>query len=163
MFYFKDSADPVGQIHLVESVESMLVELKRFWDEQRSSRSFWKGGVSLSKVTNFLMYALDGLVNAVNEAVITGPDKKATVLDALDRLYEYTVREALPFWLRPVASPIKSYVIHVLVSNAIDWMVLKYKQGSWSSPKVPAEVEKEPAADEPRVSARKPRRQRRGK
>jgi flagellin-specific chaperone FliS len=158
MFYFKDSADPVGQVQIVDSVERMLVELKTFWDEQKASRSFWKTGVSLSKVTNFLMYALDGLVNAVNEAVITGPDKKATVLDALDRLYEYTVREALPFWLRPVASPIKSYVIHVLVSNAIDWMVLKYREGSWSSSGVPAE-----AKEEPKASARKPRRQRRSK
>jgi hypothetical protein len=163
MFYFKDSADPVGQVQVVGSVERMLVELKRFWDEQKSSRSFWKGGVSISKVTSFLMYALDGLVNAVNEAVITGPDKKATVLDALERLYEYTVREALPFWLRPVASPIKSYVINVLVSNAIDWMVLKYKEGSWSSPGVPGEVAEETEKEEPKASARKPRRQRRGK
>jgi hypothetical protein len=138
MFQFKDYADPIGQVHVVDSVEVMLADLERYWDESRAGRSFWKSGVSMSKVTSFLMYSLDGLVNAVNEAVITGPDKKATVLNALDRLYEYTVREALPFWLRPVASPIKSYVIHVLVSNAIDWMVLKYKQGSWSS------VSKEP-------------------
>lgn len=155
MFYFKDSADPVGQVHVVDSVEVMLEDLKKHWDDSRSGRSFWRSGVSLSKVTSFLMYALDGLVNAVNEAVITGPDKKATVLDALDRLYEYTVREALPFWLRPVASPIKSYVIYVLVSNAIDWMVFKYRQGSWSAaPKNPVE---EPKA------ARKQRGKRRGK
>jgi hypothetical protein len=133
MFYFKDYADPIGQVRVVGSVEEMLVELKAHWDAKKSSRSFWGSGVSVSKVTSFLLYALDGFVNAVNEAVIPGPDKKATVLDALDRLYEYTVREALPIWLRPVASPIKSYVIHVLVSNAIDWMVMKYKEGSWSS------------------------------
>lgn len=133
MFYFKDSADPVGRVHSVDSVETMLDQLKALWDEQRLKRSFWGSGVSMSKVTSFLMYSLDGLVNAVNEAIITGPDKKATVLNALERLYDYTVREALPFWLRPVATPIKSYVIHVLVSNAIDWVVLKYKEGSWAS------------------------------
>jgi len=133
MFYFKDYADPIGEVQVVGSVEEMLVELKRYWDSKKSDRSFWGSSVSVSKVTSFLLYALDGFVNAVNEAVITGPDKKATVLDALDRLYEYTVREALPFWLRPVASPIKSYVIYVLVSNAIDWMVVKYRDGSWSS------------------------------
>ena len=132
MFYFRDHADPVGKAHKVEAVEAMLEGLKTAWDAQKSSRSFWGGGVSLSKVTNFLLYSLDGVVNAVNEAVITGPDKKATVLAALERLYDYTVREALPIWMRPLAGPIKAYIIHVLVSNAIDWIVAKYKSGSWS-------------------------------
>lgn len=135
MFYFKDHADPVGEAHRIDSVELMLEELKRAWDEQNAKRSFWGGGVSLNKVTSFLLYSLDGVVNAVNEAVIPGPDKKATVLAAIERLYDYTVREALPIWMRPLAGPIKSYIIHVLISSAIDWMVAKYKSGSWSKRK----------------------------
>lgn len=137
MFYFRDHADPVGDAHKVEAVEAMLEGLKKAWDEQNSKRSFWGGGVSLSKVTSFLLYSLDGVVNAVNEAVLTGPDKKATVLAALERLYDYTVREALPIWMRPLAGPIKAYIIHVLVSNAIDWMVAKYKSGSWHKKEEP--------------------------
>lgn len=140
MFYFKDHADPVGEVRPLESVEQMLESLKRVWDERSSGRHFWKSSVSLTKVTGFLLYALDGLVNAVNESLITGPDKKATVLDAIDRLYDYTVREALPIWLRPIAGPIKSYIIHVLVSSAIDWMVAKYKSGSWSVKESPKGV-----------------------
>lgn len=131
MFYFKDYADPVGVAHEVESVERMLEALKRAWDEQSKRKSFWGRSVDLSRVTSFLLYSLDGVVNAVNEAVLTGPDKKATVLAALERLYDYTVREALPIWLRPFAGLIKSYVINVLISNAIDWVVAKYRSGSW--------------------------------
>lgn len=144
MFYFKDHADPVGVSHKVESVESMLEGLKRAWDAGESKRSFWKGGASLSKVTGFLLYALDGLVNAVSECVLTGPDKKATVLDAIDRLYDYTVREALPIWLRPFAGPIKAYIIHVLVSSAIDWVVAKYRSGSWSAKESPKAARRSP-------------------
>jgi len=131
MFYFKDYTDPVGTAQRLDSVESMIEALKRAWDEKRTEKSFLSAKVSFTKVTSFLLYSLDGLVGAANEAVLTGPDKKATVLDAIDRLYDYTVREALPIWLIPVAMPIKSYVIHVLVSNAIDWIVAKYKEGSW--------------------------------
>lgn len=137
MFYFREYADPVGEAHKVEAVELMLEGLKKAWDEQRSKKAFWGSAVSLSKVTSFLLYSLDGVVNAVNEAVLTGPDKKATVLAALERLYDYTVREALPIWMRPLAGPIKAYIIHVLVSNAIDWIVAKYKSGSWSKKEEP--------------------------
>lgn len=137
MFYFKDSVDPVGQVQRLDSVEKLIEDLKKVWDEGRSKSSFWKSGPNLTKVTNFLLYALDGLISVVNETLIPGPDKKATVLDAIDRLYDYTVREALPIWLRPIAGPIKAYVIHVLISNAIDWMVMKYKSGSWSKKEAP--------------------------
>jgi hypothetical protein len=146
MFYFREYADPVGEAHEVEAVELMLEGLKKAWDEQKSKRSFWGGRVNFSKVTSFLLYSLDGVVNAVNEAVLTGPDKKATVLAALERLYDYTVREALPIWMRPLAGPVKAYIIHVLISNAIDWMVAKYKSGSWSK------------KDEPKVASRRARR-----
>lgn len=136
MFYFKENADPVGKPHQIDSVERMVEELKKVWDDRVSSKSFW-GGVSLSKVTNFLLYCMDGLVTAVADSVISGPDKKATVLAAIERLYDYTVREALPIWMRPIAGPIKSYVINVLISSAIDWVVMKYKSGSWQSKSAP--------------------------
>lgn len=135
MFYFKESADPVGKAHTVDAVESMVLDLKRLWDERKSKRSLWGSATAVSRATNFILCALDGLVNAVSDAAMPGPDKKATVLSAVDRLYEYVVREALPIWLVPIAGPIKSYIVYVLVSSAIDWLVSKYRSGSWSAPK----------------------------
>jgi hypothetical protein len=35
----------------------------------------------------------------------------------------------MPLWLAPFAWTIKQYVIYVLVSNAIDWLVSKYQKG----------------------------------
>lgn len=130
---FRDYADPVGVAHKIDAVETKLDFYKRLWDSQWSRRRMWVPKVGLSRLTNFLMVALDDFVVLVSEVAIPGHDKKATVLEAVDRLYEYTVREALPIWLRPIAAPIKNYVVYVLASNAIDWMVTKYKSGSWKA------------------------------
>lgn len=129
---FKESANPVGTAQRVEEIEKRIEFYRNLWDSQRNRRSLWVPKVSLSTVTNFLMVALDDLVVTIASFVLPGPDKKATVLDAIDRLYDYTIREAMPFWMRPIAGPVKSYVIHVLISSAIDWMVAKYQNGNWS-------------------------------
>jgi hypothetical protein len=128
---FKDHANPVGAAKRVNEIETRLNFYRSLWDSQNNKRSFWSPKISLSRVTNFLMVALDDFVVTAATVVIAGPDKKATVLDAVDRLYDYTVREAMPIWMRPIATPVKQYIIYVLVSNAIDWMVAKYKNGSW--------------------------------
>lgn len=135
MLQFKDYANPIGEVRTISSVEGMVAELMAQWNAQLYRKEFLSGRSNISKVTNFLLYALDGLMKEVNEALIPGPDKKATVLDAIDRLYEYTIREAMPFWMRPLASPLKSYIVHILISNSIDWIVLKYKDGSWKREK----------------------------
>jgi len=131
MFIFKENSDPVGVVRRLDAVEERIAQYSRIWDEASSRRSFWKPSVNLSKVTNFLLFALDGLITTVGAEVIAGPDKKATVLDAVSRLYDYTVREAMPIWMRPFAAPIKNYIVYVLVSSAIDWIVAKYQSGSW--------------------------------
>jgi len=130
---FRDYADPVGLVHRVEAVEKRIEFYKALWSSQWAGKSVWVPKVGLSRLTNFLMVALDDLVVLMSEVAIPGHDKKATVLDAIDRLYDYTVREAMPIWMRPIASPIKHYIVYVLVSNAIDWMVSKYNNGSWKA------------------------------
>lgn len=133
MFCFKDSANAVGEAKRIDNVESAVAMLKAVWASQSQKRSIRISASGLSRVTNFLLFSLDMLVKVADEAILTGPDKKATVLDAVERLYDFTIREALPIWLIPVAGPIKAYIIRVLVSNAIDWVVAKYRDGSWRS------------------------------
>lgn len=133
MFCFKDSADAVGEARRIDKVESAVAMLKAVWASQSQKRSIRISASGLSKVTKFLLFSLDMLVKVADEVILTGPDKKATVLDAVERLYDFTIREALPIWLIPVAGPIKAYIIRVLVSNAIDWVVAKYRDGSWRS------------------------------
>jgi hypothetical protein len=128
---FKEYANPVGEPHRIEEVENKVQFYCRLWDSRKDHKSMWLPKVSMSAVTNFLLMALDDFVVAVSAVVISGPDKKATVLDAISRLYDYTVAEAIPIWLKPFAAPLKNYIVYVLVSNAIDWMVAKYRNGSW--------------------------------
>lgn len=132
MFKFKDRANPVGAIHKVAEIDEKLVKYTRMWDEQKAT-GFWGSKSDRSRLTHFMLVALDDFIVSVAILAIPGADKKATVLDAMDKLYEYTVREALPIWLRPFAEPVKRYVIYVLVSFAIDWVVQKYKSGNWEN------------------------------
>lgn len=131
MFKFKENANPVGTPQRIEEIENKIVFYCRLWDEQKNKKSFWSTKINMSKVTNFLLFVLDDLVVTASAVSVAGPDKKATVLGAIDRLYDYTVREAMPIWMRPFAGPIKNYIVYVLISNAIDWIVAKYQSGDW--------------------------------
>ena len=140
MFCFKESANEVGKARQVDKIESAVAMLKAVWASQSQRKSIRISASGLSKVTNFLLLSLDMLVKVADETVLT-------VLDAVERLYDFAMREALPIWLIPVAGPIKAYIIRVLVSNAIDWVVTKYREGGWR-------VEKEKKAS----SKKEPRR-----
>lgn len=127
---FKDKANPIGFVHKIDQIEEKLAHYARMWDEINHSKNFWKSSkINLSRITNFLLFALDDFITIVGTVAIPGPDKKATVLDAIDKLYEYTVKEAMPFWMKPFAGILKNYIVYVVISNAIDWIVLKYQSG----------------------------------
>ena len=126
--FIKENANPIGKHQVVESVEGLLSLYMRLWDESKIRKSAWARFDS-SKITNFLMRALDDFIVAVDSSNILGEDKKATVLFATERLYDYIIREAMPIWMVPFAGAVKNYIIYVLVSSAIDWIVSKYKDG----------------------------------
>jgi hypothetical protein len=129
----KDESNSVGEVVQIEAIDLYIQELIKEWDENKESVPWYKiwHKVSMSRVTNFLMNAIDDLICYVDDVVDKGADKKATVINAIEKLYDYVIREALPIWLKPFAGSVKNYIIHVLVSNAIDWMVDKYRNGSW--------------------------------
>ncbi len=109
---------------LIEKWNKIRGEVPKWW--------FWQTTTTtMHQAIKFLLLSVDGLIIIVDNLIESGPDKKATVLDALNKLYDYVVREAIPFWLRPFAGIIKNYVIFTLASSAIDWIVSKYREGSW--------------------------------
>jgi hypothetical protein len=127
-----ESVNPIGKVQVVPEFEEKIIELSNQWDEKiKNSNSWIKNRVSITTITLFLIGALDELIVTINEFLESGPDKKATVLNGLDRLYEYVLREGIPIWLRPFASVVKNYVIYSLASSAIDYFVAKYKNGVW--------------------------------
>jgi len=135
----KNTTNPVGVAHEVEAVEAHLNAMAATWDEQQATEEkapwwkFWKGlgTTQVIKVTNFLIKSLDDLIALVDDELQDGADKKATVINGISRLYDYVIREALPIWMKPFATPVKNYIIDGLISSAIDWIVDKYRNGEW--------------------------------
>ena len=135
----RESANPVGEVKLDEAIESYVKIMAAEWDAGKETISWWrvftKAKMSFHHVTDFLLKALDDCIAYVDEWVdVEGPDKKATVLEAVSKLYDYVIREAMPIWMRPFAGPIKNYIISGMISPAIDWIVDKYRNGAWRKP-----------------------------
>lgn len=138
MWSLNDGPHPIGEPKSLPEVEAFLNKAADQWDQEGAVEiarwwQIWKWGrkVNLNRVTKFLLMCLDELISIVDEFVDNGPDKKATVLFAIDRLYEYVIKEALPIWLKPFGGYVKQYIVYTLISNAIDWIVYKYKNGAW--------------------------------
>lgn len=134
----KQNSNPIGKAQDLPEFNETVLVLSERWDESiKGISTNWlyswgiKSKAGLSLATGFLLGALDELIVTVDQLLENGPDKKATVLAGLDRLYEYVMREALPVWLRPFATLIKEYVIYSLASYAIDYIVSNYKNGNW--------------------------------
>ncbi len=130
--------NPVGTAQEIDTIEEYINSLAQLWDTLKQGQvskwwEFWKklGTTKLVEVTNFLIKALDDLIALVDDKLSDGADKKATVMDAISRLYDYIIAGALPIWMKPFSGTIKDYVINGLVSSAIDWIVNKYKNGEW--------------------------------
>lgn len=138
MDYIKES-DPVGVAHVDENIENFIKTMAEIWNEDKEISAWWKiwERISISKVTNFLLAVLDDLIAYVDDVLESGPDKKATVLAAIDSLYDIVIIGALPIWLKPFSSAIKKYVIQEMISPAIDWIVDKYRNGEWRKKTAP--------------------------
>lgn len=78
----------------------------------------------------FLFTALDELITYV-EGQFDGLDKKALVLQAVGGIYDVVVVGLLPFWLKPFAGLVRSFVVDTVASVAVDFIVRKYNEGGW--------------------------------
>lgn len=111
-----------------------LENAKQKWDEQNPEpKSWWsKNQVYITKVTSFLIFCTDGLVQLAQTFAAAGPDKKIAVLAILAQLFDYLAVKAFPFWLTPFVPLIKQIVIGIVISNLIEFIVAKYKEGAWN-------------------------------
>lgn len=133
------TSNPVGTVQPIDAINNYVEAATQKWEEAKAAAQkepWWKiwKSVSLEKmhmVTHFLLNSLDDLVTYVADHEIPGPDKKATVLAAIAILYDNTASTAMPTWLKPFNSGVKYYIVSVLVSSAIDWIVDKYNNGQW--------------------------------
>tara|TARA_Y100000034_G_scaffold134066_1_gene201503 strand:+ start:9594 stop:10142 length:549 start_codon:yes stop_codon:yes gene_type:complete len=132
---FKMTTNPVGEVKFIDQIEEYLNGLLEQWRIENPPTSWWrlwsKAKIGFVKITAFLLNAIDELIQLSEDLVDLGPDKKATVMDAISRLYDWIVKEALPIWLKPWSPAIKNFIINVVISYAIDWIVGKYNTGEF--------------------------------
>jgi len=123
--------NPVG--NPVKSVLADSVhEVVQTWELNNPSPSWWKRIKGhWIKAVSFLVAAGDFLIRRVDGLLESGPDKKATVLEAMEEIYDKIVAPYLPIWLKPFNSKIKHFVIYVVASIMIDFFVGKYRGGNW--------------------------------
>jgi len=126
---------PIGKVIENEQIDKFVDSMKSLWDVSNTKPTWWNAFVKidLSPVTNFLLKCLDYLIYyADGLSTASGADKKATVLFSIGKIYDYIVGGVLPVWARPFSVVIRGYIINILISTAIDWIVEKYKKGQWS-------------------------------
>jgi hypothetical protein len=131
------NVDPVGEAKDSEQVSGFIDGLKKKWDTVTVALGK-RSKISMVYVTKFLLGTLDGLIVFVDGLMggESGADKKATVIAAVVVLYDYVVAQALPIWLKPFATSIKTFIIYTVISIAIDWIVSKYNTGAWKTPEI---------------------------
>lgn len=117
--------EPKG-ITVKEALQNQIDEVMRLWEEsKKKSKATWTTAVA------YILEACDYFVRSIEPLVHSGPDKKATVLDGLGKVYDLIVPALLPFFLKPFNSKIRSFVLNVLASLIIDFIVSKYNNGYW--------------------------------
>lgn len=135
----KLTLNPVGNFQMLDRVEGYLDNLIAKWKLENPPSSWWrvwsKAKIGFVTITAFLINGLDELIQIVEDAVdVSGPDKKATVIKAITRVYDFVIKEAMPMWLRPFSPAIKNFIINVVISYAVDFIVEKYNNGNWLPP-----------------------------
>lgn len=122
-----------GQALDLEPVQRFLDAQILRWKAENPNVGGWgilTGKVPFKDVLRFMMDATDDLVVLVEGLVFNGQDKKATVIKALETLYDNVIEGVLPMWLKPFSGMIKYIVIDVVIDKLIDYIVSRYNDGS---------------------------------
>lgn len=130
----QETPNPVGQVIENQYIDIFVESMKVFWSSTKQKTKWyemWKR-VSMMAATNFLLKCLDDLIVYADQIPSAkGIDKKATVLSAVGKIYDYIAKETMPIWLLPFVSLVRDYILNILVSHAIDWIVAKYRNGDF--------------------------------
>lgn len=116
----------VGSVVNVPGLNDLIAKMGKAWADFKA-----QGKVNSTLAVQFLETCLDSLIVYMVEHDIPGEDKKATVLNAVGKLYDIVMNGLLPIYLRPFSGVIKTYIINIVISSMIDWIVTKYNSGSW--------------------------------
>ena len=119
-----------------ESFLNKIAEVIQKWKnipKNEGVMGFFSGKINLKDSAGFLIKSLDELINHVEKLIGdgNGGTKKEMVLKAISIIFDYVAKEAMPFFLRPFSNQIKYFIINVIISNIIDFIVGKYNILGW--------------------------------
>ena len=119
-----------------ESFLNKIAEVIQKWKnvpKNESIMGFFSGKINLKDSASFLIKSLDELINHVEKLIGdgNGGTKKEMVLKAISIIFDYVAKEAMPFFLKPFSNQIKYFIINIIISNIIDFIVGKYNILGW--------------------------------
>ena len=149
--------NPVGQ-PVKGLLDDQVKEIITLWEKDHPKPKwyhFWKRikGLWFAAV-RFIIAAGDYFVQTIDDLIEGGPEKKATVLEALGEVYDAIVPFLLPIFIRPFNKQLRTFVIDVVASLLIDFIVGKYREGSWD--KEEPDTEPPPAPGAPVITETEP-------
>ena len=117
-------------------LDAYLENLKAKWDETAPPKKSWFAihQTQITECTKFLICALDDLILFVQDNIPKGSDKKTVVLLVISNIFDYVATNSFPTWLIPLTPVVKQIIVGVIVSQLIEFIVSKYRDGSWSVP-----------------------------
>ena len=126
------SADEIQDI--LNKLEDYISDLEKRWDQNNvEKKSWWRIKTSyLISSTLFIINSLDEIIIFVEGVIPDGQQKKEATLTVVSKLFDYVVATAFPIWLSPFVFIIKKIVIDVIIDSLINYIVEKYKNGSWN-------------------------------
>lgn len=116
--------------------QDIIIQIKKIWEDKitQAPKSWFKISVNyLIQASGFLFSVTDILINHMQSFDIPGQEKKAQVISMLSDIFDFVASSAIPIAYKPFAPLLKTLVINCIISALIDFMVKKYKNGSWSN------------------------------
>jgi hypothetical protein len=111
-------------INKKEKINKFLDDLSNKWHKEDPD--------SLAKSSVFVLDSLDESINLAEEFSVSGKDKKEVVLFIMSTFFENVLSKSMPAYLYPFEKIIRVFLIKVVLSASIDFMVKKYNEGSWT-------------------------------
>lgn len=141
------TADEIQEVLM--KMDNKLEELKTDWlvsqgDTTGFFSKFRLGSVRVTRGVQFIIKSLDHLIQYVEDLIPSGEDKKTAVIVLIGKLYDFSISQNLPIWLKPIGSIIKKLIIDIFFDNLIDFIVQKYNESVWGNPTETTPIE-EPA------------------
>jgi len=111
-------------------LESYLSLLKFKWDSIHP-KEYKLNKSRIVDCVVFILSALDNLILFVQDNIPKGSDKKMAVMAVVTDLFSYILVNNAPIWLKPFIPLIKEIVVNLIISQLVEFIVSKYKEGVW--------------------------------